>query len=314
PKKTSAARTWARGRTRRMLPFAGADCRDIGRVGAAVRADDVLPPVARLDVIVQDLAGELAARNDRREPPLLRAVHRADVVEDAARPVVERDDLGVDAGARDAVDVEVGARGDLVGDRAGDRLGDVRGQVGAFGQLLARGLLFALLVLPLGLARVGLAAGGDQLLLGVAFALGLVAGGGELLVGLGLLAGELLEVALLVGELPVAVGLVVRQLLFGVAFALGLVAGGGELLVGLGLLAGELLEVALLVGELPVGLRFVVRQLLFGVAFALGLVAGGGELPVVVGLLAGELLEVALLVGELPVGLRFVVRQLVARL
>src|SRR6185312_7042291 len=289
PKKTSAARTWARGRTRRMLPFAGADCRDIGRVGAAVRADDVLPPVARLDVIVQDLAGELAARNDRREPPLLRAVHRADVVEDAARPVVERDDLGVDAGARDAVDVEVGARGDLVGDRAGDRLRHARRQIGALGQLLARRLLLELLVLPLGLARVGLAVRGDQLVLGVALALGLVAGGGELFVGVGFLPGQLLQVTLIVGQLPVALGVVVRQLVLGVALALGLVAGGGELFVGVGFLPGQLLQVALLVGQLPIGLRLVVRQLV--ARLALFLVAGltGGELLVFVLLLLGDL-------------------------
>src|SRR5450631_1096967 len=39
--------------------FAGADGGDVGRIGVAVRADDVLAAVARLDVVVQHLPRDL---------------------------------------------------------------------------------------------------------------------------------------------------------------------------------------------------------------------------------------------------------------
>src|SRR5580692_4733244 len=250
--------------------LAGADGGDVGRIRPPVRADHILAPVARLDVVVQHLPRDLAARDQRRVPPLLRTVHGADVVKDGpARAVVERHHLGLEARARNAVHVEVGARRHLVGEGAGNRLGDVPGQLGPLGQLLVRGPLLQLLVLALGLAPVGVAERGGQLLPDLALLLELVARGGQLPIALGLLLGEVLEVALLVGEGPVGLCLVVRQLLLGLALPLGLLARGGELPVAVGLLLGEVEEVTLLVGQLVIALRLVARQLLLGLALSL---------------------------------------------
>src|SRR6185437_10593593 len=129
---------------------------------------------------------------------------------------------------------------------------------------------------------------------GVAFALGLVAGGGELLVGLGLLAGELLEVALLVGELPVGLRFVVRQLV--ARLALLLVAGlaGGELLLLVLQVLGDLCEARLEIGDLPVAV-------LLGALEIVHLDPGVGELLVGVGDLSGQVLRAPFDAGQLLV-------------
>src|SRR5450631_2650455 len=289
----------------------GADGGDVGRVGVPVRADDVLAAVARLDVVVEHLPGDLAAGNQRRVPPLLRAVHRADVVEDeAARAVVERDHLGVEPGARDTVDEEVCARRNLVGDGAGDLLGEMRRQVGPLGQFVARRSFLLLLVLALSVAGFCLVARGGQLLLGLSFLFRFVAGGGELFVAVGLLLGQLQQVVFFVGQLFVCLRLLLLELLLGLPFLFRLVARGGELLVAVGLLLGQLQQTALLVGELLVALRLVVRQLGARLSFLLLAGLAGGELLVFVLLLFGELLQVRLGVGELLVLVQLLLDQL----